>query len=88
MTAQKAAEFSALLEVLYVFMSASKAHTVYMQQQSILHPENPECQLQCFSDTRWACRFYAVDSICSTIDAILATLKCIMDANDKVKAEC
>ena len=82
----EAAEFFALLEALYVFMSASKAHTVYTQQQSILHPEKPLHQLQRLSDTRWACRFYAVDAICSTFDAILATLQCIMDGSDKMKA--
>ena len=82
----EAAEFFVLLEALYVFMSASKAHTVYTQQQSILHPEKPLHQLQRLSDTRWVCRFYAVDAICSTSDAILATLQCIMDGSDKMKA--
>ena len=67
-------------------MSASKAHTVYIQQQSILHPKKPVHQLQCLSDTQWACRFYAVDAICSTFDAILTTLQCIMDGSDKMKA--
>ena len=58
----------------------------YIQQQSILHPKKPVHQLQCLSDTQWTCRFYAVDAICSTFDAILTTLQCIMDGSDKMKA--
>ena len=82
----EASEFFALLEMLYVFMSTSKAHTIYIQQQSILHPGKPVHQLQRLSDTRWACRFNAVDAVCSTFDAILSSLQSIMDNNDKVKA--
>ena len=82
----EAAEFFALLEVLYVFMSTSKAHSMYTEQQTILHPEKPVDQLQRLSDTRWACRFSAVNAICSTFDVILATLQCIMDSDDKMKA--
>ena len=72
--------------MLYVFMSTSKAHTIYIQQQSILHPGKPVHQLQQLSDTRWACRFNAVDAVCSTFDAILSSLQSIMDSSDKVKA--
>ena len=82
----EASEFFALLEMLYVFMSASKAHTIFVQQQSVLHPGKPVRELQQLSDTRWACRFDAVDAICSTFDAILLSLQTIMDGNDKVKA--
>ena len=82
----EAAEFFALLELLYIFMSTSKVHTIYIQQQSSLNPTKPIRQLQRLSDTRWACRFNAVDAVCSTYDSILATLQSIMDGNDKVKA--
>lgn len=81
-----AAEFYALLEALYVFMSTSKANTVYTEKQSILYPEKPARWLQRLSDTRWACRHDAVDAICSTFDAVVATLESIMDGDDKVKA--
>ena len=33
-----------------------------------------------------ACRFYAVDAVCSTFDAILGSLQSIMDGRDKGKA--
>ena len=81
-----AAEFFALLEALYVFMSASKANTVYTEKQSILYPEKPARRLQRLSDTRWACRYDAVDAICSTFDAVVAALQSIMDGDDKAKA--
>lgn len=81
-----AAEFFALLEALYVFMSASKANTMYTEKQSILYPEKPARQLQHLSDTRWACRYDAVDAICSTFDAVVVALQSIMDGDDKAKA--
>ena len=82
----EAAEFFALLEILYVFMSSSKAHTLYIQQQTTLHPHKPVRQLQHLSNTRWACRYAAVDAVCSTIDSILATLQSIIDGDDRCKA--
>jgi len=48
----EASEFFTLLELLYVFMSASKAHTIYTNQQAILQPHSPVRQLQRLSDTR------------------------------------
>jgi len=48
----EALELITLLEMLYVFMSTSKAHTIYIQQQSVLHPGKPVRQLQCVSNTR------------------------------------
>ena len=85
-TVPQASEFFALMETLYVFISTSKAHTVYIQQQNVLHPDKPIHQLQKLSDTRWTCRFFAVEAVCSTFDAILATLQCLVEGDDKVKA--
>ena len=85
-TVPQASEFFALMEILYVFISTSKAHTVYMQQQNALHPDKPKHQLQKLSDTRWTCRFAAVEAVCSTFDAVLATLQCLVEGDDKVKA--
>ena len=66
----------------YVFISTSKAHTIYIQQQSALHPGKPTTTLR----YSLACRFYAVDAVCSTFDAILGSLQSIMDVRDKGKA--
>ena len=62
----EAADFFALMETLYVFVSSAKVHTVYTHQQSLLHPNKPVHQLQRLSDTRWACRYFAVEAVCST----------------------
>ena len=85
-TIPQASEFFALMETLYVFISTSKAHTVYIQQQNSLHPDKPIHQLQKLSDTRWTCRFAAVEAVCTTFDAILATLQCLVQGDDKLKA--
>lgn len=72
-----AADFFALMETLYVFISSAKfikVHAVYIHQQSLMHPNKQVHQLQCLSDTRWACRYFAVEAVCSTYDVILATL--------------
>ena len=67
-------------------MSPSKANSVYTEKQSILYPEKPARRLQCLSDTQWACRYDAVDAICSTFDAVVAALQSIMDGDDKAEA--
>ena len=84
-TVPPASEFFALMETLYVFISTSKAHTVYIQQQNKLHPDKP-VHLQKFSDTCWTCRFAAVETVFTTFDAILATLQCLVEGDDKLKA--
>ena len=81
-----ASEFFSLLETLYVFMSTSKVHTLYLQQQSELYPTKQVRQLQRLSDTRWACRYLAVDAVCSTFGSILATLQAVVDGEDRAKA--
>ncbi len=82
----EADEFFQLLQSLYVFISTSKAHEVYILKQSELHPGKQVRQMQCLSDTRWACRYAAVDTVCSTYDSILACLEDIVDGNDQSKA--
>ena len=69
------ADFFALMELLYVFTSSTKAHVLYTQEQTELHPDKQPRQLQWLSDTRWACRYFAVDAICCMFDSVLATLK-------------
>ena len=81
-----ASEFFSVLEALYVFVSTTKAHAVFMQKQKDLHQDQPVVQLQKLSDTRWACRFGAVNAVCRTYDSILATLEEIGDSCDHMKA--
>ena len=60
-------EFFSLVQSLYVFMSSSKAHVVFLEKQSELHEGKQVRQLQRLSDTRWACRYLALDVIASTL---------------------
>jgi len=67
-------------------MSTSKAHEVYIERQSVYCPKDTVRRLQHLSDTRRACRFNAVDAVYSTFSAVLSSLRCIMDWDDKLKA--
>ena len=55
-------------------MSSSKAHAIYLEKQTQLHPDHQTRHLQRLSETRWACRYLSLDVIASTFDSILATL--------------
>ena len=78
--------FFCLLECLYVFISTTKAHVIFMEKQHELHPDKQPLQLQRLSDTRWACRYAAVNAICRTYDCLLVTLEDIGDGPDHAKA--
>ena len=58
------------VKTLYVFLSRSVIHAVFLQKQSDLQPDKPPRQLQRLSDTRWSCRYLAVDAVCSTFDSV------------------
>ena len=75
----EASDFFALMQTLYVFMSSSKAHDVYLQKQAELHPSKQLRRLQRLSDTRWACRYFAIDAVCCTFDSLLAALEAITE---------
>ena len=47
-----------------------------------LHPDKPIHQLQKLSDICWTCRLLAVGAVCSTFDAVLATLRCLVEGDD------
>ena len=59
---------------------------MFVRRQKELHPDKPTRELQRLSDTRWACRSSAVDTMCRTYDALLATLEEIVDGEDSAKA--
>ena len=83
---QFACDFFCLLEALYVFISTSKAHTVFVAKQKELYPEKQVHRLQKLSDTRWACRQGAVNAICCTYDSVLSTLDEVSEGVDRTKA--
>ena len=81
-----ASEFFALLEALYVFMASSKAHVVFVEVQKKQHPDKQPFELQKLSDTRWACRYAAINTICRTYDSLLIALEEIGLSSDHSKA--
>ena len=50
-----ASDFFGLLEQLYVFMSSSVRHSLFLKKQKELHFAS-EIRLVKLSDTRWSCR--------------------------------
>ena len=74
------------MELLYLFMSNIKVHPVYLEKQKVLHPTKQIRQLPRLSDTRWTCRYFAVDAVCHTFDSILATLEDVSAGQDRQKA--
>ena len=83
---REASDFFASLETLYVFLSSSKCHSIFMQQQKEIYPDKQPRQLQRLSDTRWACRQGAVNAVCYTFDAIVATLSTVIEGNNGAKS--
>lgn len=82
----QAGEFFALLESLYVYMSSSKAHCVYIEKQGEFYPDKAVRQLKRLSDTRWACRHAAVNALAYTFAAVVATLEVLTENTDKSRA--
>lgn len=82
-----ATQFFALIESLYVFLSTTKVHVIFLQKQKELYPHKQTRELKRLSDTRWACRYCSVNAICYTFDAILPTLEDVAeDTSDGMKA--
>ena len=56
-------------------MSASKPHVVFAEKQKLLHPDKQPLALQKLSDTRWACRYSAINAVSRTFDSLLLSLE-------------
>ena len=82
----RAAEFFALLQTLYVFMSSSKIHEIFKAKQQQLHPGMRPMELQKLSDTRWVARYASVNAVCRTFDSILPVMEDVADGSDIDKA--
>ena len=83
---QLASEFFVLLEALYFFISTSKVHVIFIEKQKRLHPSKQPLELQKLSDTRWVCRYAAVNAVCRTFDSILLTVEEVAESQDVSKA--
>lgn len=72
-------------ELRRLFVTGStKVHVLFVQKQSEIQPTEPIRELKS-SDIHWVCRYSAVDTVCHTFDALLATLKEIVDSDDHKK---
>ena len=79
-----AIEFFCTLGI-YVFMSTTKAHTISCKSRVKCIQTSSHFSFR-LSDTRWACRYTAVNALCRTYDCVLATLEEIGDGDDRTKA--
>ena len=72
-------------ELRRLFVTGStKVQVLFVQKQSEIQPTEPIRELKS-SDIHWVCRYSAVDTVCHTFDALLATLKEIVDSDDHKK---
>ena len=72
-----ASEFFSLVQALYVMISISKGRVLFIETQKKHHPEKQVKKLENLSDTRRSCRCLALNTIATTFDSIIETLKCL-----------
>ena len=70
-----ASDFFALLQALYVFMSSSVPHSMFIDKQSENTRDRHIIQLKKLSDTRWSCRHASIKAVTMTISCIISTLQ-------------
>lgn len=68
-----ASEFFSLLESLYVFISSSVPHAVFVTKQKELGQRVVE--LKQLSDTRWSCRYSSIKAVLSSFSALVQALE-------------
>ena len=83
--ASAVSDFFALIEVLYVFLSRSVTHAIFLRKQSELHPDKQYRQLQTIRHPL-VLQVLSRDAVCSTFDAVLATLEEIANGEDRSRA--
>ncbi|XP_011406500.2 PREDICTED: zinc finger MYM-type protein 1-like [Amphimedon queenslandica] len=76
-----ASEFFVLLEALYVLVSSSKIHALFVNLQCQCNPNQQPLELQKLSVTRWVCRYAAVNAVSRTYNALLLTVGVVADAS-------
>ena len=76
-----ASEFFTLLEALYVFVSSSKIHVLFVKKQHQCNPHKQPIELQKLSDTSWVCRYASVNAVCCTYDSLLLTVEEVADSS-------
>ena len=74
--------FFDLLESLYVFMSGTVPHAVFVKMQKLISPHCAPRELKKLSDTRWSCRTSSIVDVKDTFPALLLTLGHLVDDDD------
>lgn len=87
-----ARDFFGTLQNLYVFIqTCTKRHAVYTEQQAEIHANSRSAKsfqvrtLKSLCETRWACRADAINTFNATMEAIVRTLKHILETETKAK---
>ncbi|XP_011404137.1 PREDICTED: zinc finger MYM-type protein 1-like [Amphimedon queenslandica] len=75
-TVSQASYFFSLLESVYVFISSSISHAIFMKELGFTR----QIQLKKLSDTRWSCRFSSINAN-TTILPLLHTLEEISESS-------
>ena len=75
-----ASDFFSHLQALYIFLSASKSHELFLLNQNALGGR--EIRLKKLSDTRWSCRIDSITAILATYSAVLKTLEDVSNGSD------
>ena len=75
-----ASDFFSLLENLYVFLSSSIPHSLFVKKQSELGQQR-KIQLKKLSDTRWSFRYASIKAVKGTFSAVLTTLEEIAEGS-------
>lgn len=81
---RSASDFFALLQSVYVFLSSSKTHEIFLSAQKACGGR--EIRLKKLSETRWSCRFDSISSIMATFSAVLETLEHVVNGDDRERA--
>ena len=74
-------DFFSLLEALYVFISSSIPHSLFVNKQTE-QGQQRQIQLKKLSDTRWSCRYASIKAVKTTFSAIINTLEELSDGSD------
>src|SRR6218665_4085355 len=74
-----AADYFAVLQKLYIFVSGSFVHPKWLSLQNDLYPDEKPIELKRLSDTRWSAQISAVRAVISRLSVIVALLQKIGD---------
>ena len=76
-------DFFSTLQSLYAFFSGSTLrHSKYLDKQKELHPDDRTHKLQSLSDTRWNCRFHAINAVLKSLDSLVEVLDELAQGGD------